>query len=226
MPQGAFDHLRADPHGRVEGVGRALCDIGDARAAQALAHRPAAGHEVRATDTNLARSDAAAAAPVAQGREADGGFAGAGLADEAQHLAALQLQADRPPEPRRPALRRADDRSRGSYRSSALSLDAGAAGEQPVHTRLTPTVRARSRPPEERRIEAVENALLIVAHHAAPVRKGRLNAEAEIGEAGDEKEGEAEAQAEFGTSGAKALGRISRRIIQPKPSPRSRALSA
>lgn len=42
------------------------------------------------------------------------------------------------------------------------------------------------------------DALLVVAHHAAPVGEGRLHAKAQIGQARDEQEGEAEAHAEFG----------------------------
>ena len=82
-------------HQRMRGIERgrrALGDIGDLRAAQLAALVRADGADVRVAEDDVAADDMAVAAGVAHRGEADGRLAGAGFADEADHLAAPQLQ--------------------------------------------------------------------------------------------------------------------------------------
>ena len=90
----AFGVLVDQPVGRVEARRRRLRDIGDAPAEQAALGLFRRRDEVDAVEFYGAAGDAAAVAGEAHGREADGGLAGAGLADEAEHLAAGEVQVD------------------------------------------------------------------------------------------------------------------------------------
>ena len=86
--------LPADGQGRIEGGGRTLGDIGDAHAAQ----RPVSGfgkfEDILAVEDDAAAGNGAAAARIIHARQADGGFAGPGFADQAEHLATPQREAD------------------------------------------------------------------------------------------------------------------------------------
>ena len=82
-------------HQRMRGVERgrrALRDIGDLGPAQRAPLVQADGADVRIAENDVAADDKAVAARVPHRGEADGRLAGPGFADEADHLAALQLQ--------------------------------------------------------------------------------------------------------------------------------------
>ncbi len=82
---------------RVRGIERGrgtLRDIGDLRPAQRAPLIRADRSDILAAEDDVAADDVAAAARVAHGGEADRRFAGAGFADQPQHLAAPQLQGD------------------------------------------------------------------------------------------------------------------------------------
>ena len=79
---------------RVEGGRRRLRDVGDALAADAAHARFGQRQDVDAVERHLAAADAAAAAAIGEGGEADGRLAGAGFADQAEHAALLQREGD------------------------------------------------------------------------------------------------------------------------------------
>ena len=91
--QGLRD-LIAEARGRIEGGGRALGDIGDARSAD----RPQLGRgeaaKVLPVEHDASRRHGAARPDIAQGRQPQGGFAGARFADQPEHLAAREHEVD------------------------------------------------------------------------------------------------------------------------------------
>jgi hypothetical protein len=91
---GGLDGLGDEPVGRVEGGRRALGDVGDARAAKPALGGLAGRRQVEAVEHDRAAGDAAAGAGETHGGKAQRRLAGARLADQAQHLAAPQGQAD------------------------------------------------------------------------------------------------------------------------------------
>ncbi|MCY1428006.1 hypothetical protein D9M71_438760 [compost metagenome] len=94
VDHGGLDVLVDQPVCRVERCRRTLGNIGDARATQ-LAHVIGPGLEqVDAIELHAAAGDAATVAGITHGRQAQGGLARTGLADQAQHFAALQGQVD------------------------------------------------------------------------------------------------------------------------------------
>ena len=78
--------------GGIERGRRALGDIGDLRSAQRAPLVEADGADVGVAEDDVAADDMAVAARIAHRGEADRRLAGAGFADEADHLAAPQLQ--------------------------------------------------------------------------------------------------------------------------------------
>ena len=68
---------------------RYIADLVTTQPAEAL---DASLQDIAAVQYDLAARDPDAASSIAHGRQADGGFARAGLADEPEHLAALELQ--------------------------------------------------------------------------------------------------------------------------------------
>ena len=86
--------LRADAQRRVEGRGRVLRHVGDEAAAQPPQLVALEREHVDVADAHRAAADARAAPGVAEQRQAGGRLAGAGLADEAEHLAAAEPQVD------------------------------------------------------------------------------------------------------------------------------------
>jgi hypothetical protein len=93
LADGGFDHLVHDAFGGVEAGGGRLRHIGDFGAAQVAQIADAALQDVAPVDPDFAACDLDAAATVAHGAEADGGFACAGFADEAEDFALLQIEA-------------------------------------------------------------------------------------------------------------------------------------
>ena len=89
-----LDDLLADPDARVERGGGVLRDVGDLLAAQLPHLLPGQLEHVAVLDEHLARRDDRAGPGVAEQRGADGGLAGAGLADQADDLAGPQHQVD------------------------------------------------------------------------------------------------------------------------------------
>jgi hypothetical protein len=78
----------------VEGGGGALRHIGDAGATQLAPRLLARRQQIDAVEHHAAAGDAAAGACITHRGETDGGFAGAGFADQAQHLAGVEREAD------------------------------------------------------------------------------------------------------------------------------------
>lgn len=93
MDQGALHHLVEESFRRVEGRRRALGNVGHAIAAQALQLLLAQGQHVMFADPHHPGRQAATAAGITQQGQGDGGLAGAGFADQRQHLALLQGEA-------------------------------------------------------------------------------------------------------------------------------------
>ena len=105
---------------------------------------------------------------------------------------------------------------------SALSLEAGGAVQDPVGDEVDARwPAARSPPPGSSGADAEDDAVLVFPHHAAPVGRRRLHAEAEEGQRRQEQHAKMKRRPNSATSGDSALGRISRKMIQPQPSPRS-----
>ena len=94
VPQRRLDDLVHQAVRRVEGGSRRLRDIADLAAAQLAQPRHAALEDVAAVEDDLATGDLHAAAAITHRRQADGRLAGAGLADEAEHLALVELERD------------------------------------------------------------------------------------------------------------------------------------
>ena len=90
----AFADLVVDALGGIEGGRRALGDIGDPAAAALAALLGGQTAQIDSVEQDLAAGDGAARPRIAQGRQADGGFAGAGFPDQPQHLAAMEDQVD------------------------------------------------------------------------------------------------------------------------------------
>ena len=88
----ALDDLLANPDGRVERGGGRLGYIGDLGTAHCLAVGATAFHQRNAAYVDGTADDAAAATAIAHGRQADSGLAGAGLANEAEHLAGGEVK--------------------------------------------------------------------------------------------------------------------------------------
>ncbi len=92
MQQRGFHHLVHQLVRRVEGCRGRLGDIAHlAPAHRADAARPEL-EDVAAVQHHLAAGDAHPATAIGHGRQADGGLAGTGFADQPQHLALLQRQ--------------------------------------------------------------------------------------------------------------------------------------
>jgi hypothetical protein len=79
---------------RVEGCGRRLRDVADFAAAQLAYAVLAVLQDVASVEDDLAAGDADAAAAIAHRGQADGGLAGAGFADQSQHLSPFKGQRD------------------------------------------------------------------------------------------------------------------------------------
>src|ERR1700722_5416175 len=92
MPHRGFADLLHERMRGVERGRRALGDIGDLRAAQLAALIWANGTDVHIAEDDVAPDDVAVAAGVTHGGATDGRLAGAGFADQADHLPASQLQ--------------------------------------------------------------------------------------------------------------------------------------
>ena len=104
--------------------------------------------------------------------------------------------------------------------------EAGGALQQPVDDQVDADRQERDRRAgHQRRRDAEDDAVLVVLHHAAPVGRRRLDAEAEEGERREEQEGEAEAQAELGEQRRQRVGQDLAEDDPAGPSPRSRAAS-
>ena len=89
-----LDDLLADPDARVERRCGVLRDVGDLLAAQLPHLLPGQLEHVAVLDEHLARGDDRAGPGVAEQGRADGGLAGAGLADQTDDLAGSQDQVD------------------------------------------------------------------------------------------------------------------------------------
>ncbi len=94
MADRGFADLLHERVGGVEGRGGALSDVGDLRPAQRAPLLGADRSYILAAEDDVAAHNVAAAARVAHRGEADRRFARAGFADEADDLAAPQLQGD------------------------------------------------------------------------------------------------------------------------------------
>ena len=94
VQQRRLDDLVHQPVGGIEGRRSRLRDVADFLAAQLAEALLAALQDIAAVEDDLAAGDPDAAAAIAHRRKADGRFAGAGLADQAEHLAAFQGQRD------------------------------------------------------------------------------------------------------------------------------------
>ncbi len=90
--------------------------------------------------------------------------------------------------------------------------------QKPIHHEIDPDRQKRDGAAggKERRIKAVENTLLVVAHHAAPIREGRLHAEAEEERPATNRKVKQKRRPNSANSGAKALGRTSRADHPPE----------
>ena len=90
-----LDHLRVDAQHRVQRVHRILEDHGEAPAAQASAAPPPAGRRSsRALEHDRAGGDPSRRVDEAEDGKPGDRFAGAGFADEPQHLAAVEVEGD------------------------------------------------------------------------------------------------------------------------------------
>ncbi len=94
VPHRDLAHLLHQRHRRVEAGGGALRDVGDAGAAQRAPLRRRHLADVAALEIEFSARHHAAAARVAERAQADRGFARARFADQPDHLAAPQLEAD------------------------------------------------------------------------------------------------------------------------------------
>ena len=88
----AFDRLLQQAMRRIEGGGRALCDVGDARAANSTTSTRVDSEKVDAVEGDRAAGQAAAGAHHPKRGKADGRLAGARLADDAEDLPAPQFE--------------------------------------------------------------------------------------------------------------------------------------
>ena len=192
---------------RVEGGGRALGDVGDAAAAEPRMRRRSAGRGDRCRRTRCGRRRCGSRAGVAHRGEADGRLAGARLADQAQHLAALQRERRRR---RRCAATRRRDASASMTRSlisqqaarssTDLAARTVAAGRRNQSTtKLTPTVRSAI---AAAGISGAERPKLIACAFSRTMPPqsalGGWMPRPEEAQRRDEQEDEAEAQAELG----------------------------
>ena len=94
MQQRGLDHLVHQLVRGVEGGRRRLRDVAHLAAAHGAHAALAELQEVAAVEEHLASGDAHPAAPVGHRRQADGRFAGARFADQAEYLARLEAQRD------------------------------------------------------------------------------------------------------------------------------------
>ena len=94
MANRGFANLLHQRMGGIERGGGALGDVGDLRSAQRAPFIRADRSDILAAEDDVAADDVAATAGVAHRGEADRRFARAGFADEANDLAAPQLQGD------------------------------------------------------------------------------------------------------------------------------------
>ena len=86
-------HLLPDRERGIEGRGRALGEVGDTLAAELALLVGRHGDDVAAVEAHLPAGELEPRLGVPEGGEGDGGLAGARLADEGDHLAALHLEA-------------------------------------------------------------------------------------------------------------------------------------
>ena len=89
-----FGVLVDQPVGRVEAGGRGLRDIGDAPAEQAALLLGRGRDQIDAVELDGAAGNTAAVAGEPHRRQADRGLAGAGFADQPQHLASREIEVD------------------------------------------------------------------------------------------------------------------------------------
>ena len=94
MRQHRLDHLRPDAEHRVQRHHRILEDHRDAPAAEVAHLARRQPDEILALEQDAAADDPAGRIDEAEDREAGDRLARAGLADEPQHLAAADLEAD------------------------------------------------------------------------------------------------------------------------------------
>ena len=166
-----FGVLVDQPVGRVEAGGRGLRDIGDAPAEQAALLLGRGRDQIDAVELDGAAGNTAAVAGEPHRRQADRGLAGAGFADQPQHLASREIEVDAVHD-RQPVfackafdLEVPDRRQRAGRCSSvgllASVLQARIAVEHPVHgevdgdgqeARSPPPAVAAGMPPASRRI--------------------------------------------------------------------------
>ena len=92
MPDRGLADLVHQRHRRIEGSRGALGDVGDARPPELTALVRAHLANVLAVQHDLAADDETVAASVAHRGQSDRGLAGAGFADQADHLAAFEHQ--------------------------------------------------------------------------------------------------------------------------------------
>ena len=79
---------------RIKRRGRALSDIGDARTSEYSFLLVARGYQIDAIELDAAAIDSATGFSVTHGGDADGGLAGTGLTDQAEHFATVQGEID------------------------------------------------------------------------------------------------------------------------------------
>ncbi len=175
---------------RIERGGGALRHVGDTRAAQLPLLLLARFHQIDAVEDDGAAGDAAAGPGESHGRESGGGLAGARLADQSQHLAPVQddvdalddlvplvfglpLDAQTAHLQQEVALGGRAHRFCRSFAKSARFVQEPVDHEIDAHGQQRNGARR-----QQRRHVAVGNQGRVVAHHAAPVRRRRLNAQA------------------------------------------------
>ncbi len=88
----SFGHLIQQGHRRVERRGGALRNVSDPHATRPASASRIQAPQVGSLQNNPAAGDTTTGPRESERRKPDGGFPGAGFADETQHLAARQLQ--------------------------------------------------------------------------------------------------------------------------------------
>ena len=94
VAQSRLDHLFAKLVGRIERGRRRLRDIADLAAADGAHAVAAKRQDVLAVEQHLTAGNGGAAAAIGERRQADGGLACTAFADQAEHLALLDIEGD------------------------------------------------------------------------------------------------------------------------------------